>query len=58
MDNQHPSPKGKVQRPSREGVHYKRLVVEVVKVFIEKNNKDCDMVCACMKVQDARSGAG
>ena len=54
MDNQHPSPKGKVQRPSREGVHYKRLIVEVVKVFI---SKDCDMVCACMKVQDARSGA-
>nr|DAS88516.1 MAG TPA: hypothetical protein [Bacteriophage sp.] len=35
MDNQHPSTKVKVQRPSREGVHYKRLVVEVVKVFIK-----------------------
>lgn len=23
-----------------------------------ENDKDCDMVCACMKVQDARSGAG
>ena len=56
MDNQHPSPKGKVQRPSRKGVHYKRLIVEVVKVFIK--DKDCDMVCALVKAKDARSGAG
>nr|DAS87392.1 MAG TPA: hypothetical protein [Caudoviricetes sp.] len=39
MDNQHPSTKVKVQRPSRKGVHYKRLIVEVVKVFIDKTIK-------------------
>ena len=55
MDNQQPSrEKRKVQRPSREGVHHKLLMVEVVGIHYV----DEDMVYSLVKAKEAVKAGG